>query len=120
LDKPVEVKQTRYHDQRRGYLLVRPPRRTPGAMLPQYVDDAYYVLLHGQHCRFTLCGWTDRERLIRDGKLNPVPVRPGQRECWGIHWTNLRPLDELVAHCRALSLYDRLRLAADAWLAAIR
>ena len=30
LPRPVEVKQTRYCDSHRGYLLVRPPRNTPG------------------------------------------------------------------------------------------
>lgn len=95
LPKPVEVKQTRYRDERRGFLLVRPPRRTPGPMRPAYIDDSLYLLLHGHHGLFTLLGWTDREHLIGAGCLNPVPVRPGQRECWGLHWSRLRPLRTL-------------------------
>ncbi len=101
LGKPVEVKQTRYHDERRGYLLVRPPRWTPGDMRPEYVDDAYYVLLHGAPYRYLVSGWTDRDGLLREGQLNPLPIAAGQRQCWGIHWTKLRPLEELAEHCRA-------------------
>ncbi len=106
LDWPVEVKQTRYQDQQRGFLLVRPPRHTPGRMRPEYIDLAYYVLLVGQPYRYTLVGWTDRQGLLRDGQLNPVPVRAGQRECWGLHWSQLRPVEELVGrieHRRGLA-----------------
>jgi hypothetical protein len=101
LDKPVEVKQTRYHDEHRGFLLVRPPRCTPGDMRPEYIDAAYYVLLHGSPYRYTLSGWIDREGLVHDGQLNPVPVGRRQRQCWGIHWTKLRPLEDLAARCRS-------------------
>lgn len=95
LPKSVEVKQTRYRDERRGFLLVRPPRHTPGRMRTDYIDDSLYVLLHGLNGLFTLLGWTDREHLLSAGCLNPVPVRPGQRECWGLHWRRLRPLRTL-------------------------
>ncbi len=97
LQKPVEVKHTRYHDTQRGFLLVRPPRQTPGRMREEYVDDVYYVLMVGPPYQHSIVGWTDRQALIRDGELNPVPIQPGQRECWGIHWTKLRPIDELIA-----------------------
>jgi hypothetical protein len=100
LDKPVEVKQTRYHDDRRGYLLVRPPRWTPGEMRPEYIDDAYYVLLHGEPYRYTISGWIDRDGLLAEGQLNPVPVAAGQRQCWGVHWSKLRPLEELAERRR--------------------
>lgn len=96
LNKPVEVKHTRYRDEKRGYLLVRPPRQTPGRMRTEYIDDAYYVLLVGKPYEYTMVGWMDRESLIRDGQLNPVPMKSGQRECWGMHWSKLRPNDELV------------------------
>lgn len=96
LNKPVEVKHTRYHDARRGFLLVRPPRQTPGRMREEYIDDAYYVLLVGGPCEHELVGWTDRDGLIRDGELNPVPIQSGQRESWGLHWSKLRPMDELA------------------------
>jgi hypothetical protein len=95
LPKPVEVKQTRYCDERRGCLIVRPPRNTPGSMRPEYVDDCIYVLMHGQQGLFTLLGWTDRSHLLSAGQLNPIPVRPGQRECWGMHWRRLRPAGSL-------------------------
>ena len=49
LPTPTEVKQTRYCDDRRGCLIVRPPRRTPGPMRAEYIDDCVYVLMHGQH-----------------------------------------------------------------------
>ncbi len=96
LPQPTEVKQTRYCDERRGCLIVRPPRRTPGPMRPEYVDDCIYVLMHGQHGLFTLLGWTDRSHLLDAGELNPIPVRPGQRECWGMHWRRLRPANSLL------------------------
>ena len=47
------------------------------------------VLMYGQQGFYTLLGWADRKLLLAAGKLNPVPVRPGQRECWGIHWRRL-------------------------------
>lgn len=115
LDKPVEVKQTRYRDDRRGFLLVRPPRWTPGEMRADYLDDAYYVLLHSTGddgspsvYDLTLSGWTDRDGLLRDGVRNPVPVGNGQRECWGIHWSKLRPLDELAQRVRPASRRERV------------
>lgn len=100
LMKPVEVKHTRYQTENLGVLLVRPPRQTPGRMREEYIDDAYYILMVGQPYEHQLVGWTDREGLIRDGTLNPVPVKPGQRECWGIHWSKLRPLEELIVQVR--------------------
>lgn len=96
LPKPTEVKQTRYCDDRRGCLIVRPPRHTPGPMRPEYIDDCIYVLMHGQQGLFTLLGWTDRDHLLSVGELNPIPVRPGQRECWGMHWRKLRPANALL------------------------
>ncbi|MFZ5833267.1 MAG: hypothetical protein ACOY3P_24525 [Planctomycetota bacterium] len=95
LPKSIEVKQTRYHDARRGYLLVRPPRWTPGDMRPEYIDDCLYVLMHGANGLYTMLGWTDRQHLLTAGELNPVPIRYGQRECWGIHWSRLRQLEEI-------------------------
>jgi hypothetical protein len=95
LPQAVEVKQTRYCDSRRGFLLVRPPRNTPGPMRSEYIDDCLYVLMHGQNGLYRLLGWADRPLLLTAGDLNPVPVRPGQRECWGIHWTRLYRLEQL-------------------------
>lgn len=96
LDKPIEVKHTRYHDSQRGFLLIRPPRRTPGKMRAEYIDDAYYVLMSGEPFRHTLLGWIDRDRLIEQGQPNPVPVGSGQRETWGIHWSKLLAIEELA------------------------
>lgn len=101
LNKPVEVKHTRYQDTQRGFLLVRPPSQTPGRMREAYIDDAYYVLMVGAPDQHTLAGWTDRQGLIRDGELNPVPIQQGQRESWGMHWSKLRPIDELIARMGA-------------------
>ena len=100
LDRPVEVKHTRYRDEERGFLLVRPPRRTPGRMRAEYVDDAYYVLLTGEPFRHTIAGWIDRAGFLERGELNPVPVGSGQRESFGIHWSKLRPLEELAGKIR--------------------
>jgi hypothetical protein len=96
LNRAVEVKHTRYHDDQRGFLLIRPPRRTRGRMKPEYIDNSYYVLMVGQPYDQAAVGWTDREGLLREGQLNPVPVRSGQRESWGMHWSKLRPIVELV------------------------
>lgn len=96
LDKPVEVKQTRYRTATAGYLLVRPPRMTPGRMLTTYIDNSYYVLLHGHGFNFTAMGWADRSRVVSDGKLNPVPCGTNQRECWGIHWSKMLQLSSLA------------------------
>lgn len=93
LPKPVEVKQTRYCDSRRGYLLIRPPRHTPGPMRIEYIDDSLYALMHGQNGLYRLLGWADRQLLLAAGVPNPVPVRFGQRECWGIHWSDLHSPD---------------------------
>lgn len=97
LNKAVEVKHTRYHDAERGFLLVRPPRQTPGRMRVDYIDDALYVLMAGEPFQHRFVGWTDRDRLISNGRLNPVPIQPGQRESWGMHWSQLEPIDELAA-----------------------
>ena len=114
LPKPVEVKQTRYCDERRGCLIVRPPRNTPGQMRPQYIDDCIYVLMHGQLGLYTLLGWADREHLLACGELNPIPVFVGRRECWGAHWQRLyRPnsiLNRMPRSCAGKSLE---RNAAD-------
>ncbi len=116
LNKSVEVKQTRYCDEQRGYLLVRPPRRTPGEMRAEYIDDAYYVLVVGRPYRFTIKGWMDRSGLILDGMRNPVPIRDGQRECWGIHWSKLRPLAELAERQRV----KRPSIAVRMWQTLLR
>jgi len=97
LDKPVEVKQTTYRSETTGYLLVRPPRMTPGRMLESYIDDCIYMLLWGKGYSYTWIGWTDRVGLLRYGQLNPVPMNGRQRECWGIHWKRLYPIESLVA-----------------------
>lgn len=95
LDLPVEVKTTPYCTERFGFLLVRPPSMTPGRMLTSYIDDALYVLLTGKPYRYRVLGWADRDALIERGSLNPVPIQPGQRECWGIHWSKLFPFPAL-------------------------
>lgn len=89
LDRDIEVKQTRYRDGRRGYLLIRPPRWTPGPMKADYLDDCLYVLMHGANRLYTLVGWTDRPRLLTCGRINPISVFYGRRECWGMHWKQL-------------------------------
>jgi hypothetical protein len=98
LPKPIEVKVTKYRTATTGCLLVRPPRMTPGPMRPEYIDDSIYVLLHdrGKYV-FELLGWIDRDGLIARGMKNPVPVRAGQRETIGCHWSRLYPLREAVA-----------------------
>jgi hypothetical protein len=96
LNRPVEVKHTRYQDDHRGFLVIRPPRNTPGRMRAEYIDDAYYVLMTGEPFRHKLVGWIDRAGLLAEGQLNPVPVGHSQRESWGIHWSKLRPIDELA------------------------
>jgi len=95
LPKGIEVKQTRYCDDRRGYLLIRPPRKTPGPMRTEYIDDCLYVLMSGRRGFYHFLGWADRTLILAAGKLNPIPVQSGQRECWGIHWKRLHPAASL-------------------------
>ena len=57
--------------------------------------DCLYVLMYGQQGFYTMLDWADRQLLLAAGKLNPVPVRPGQRECWGIHWSRLNAVESL-------------------------
>lgn len=97
LDRPVEIKQTRYMDATRGFLLIRPPAGTVGAWKPEYLDDSYFILLCGSPHQYQLAGWADRGLLENRGVLNPVPVATGQRECWGILWSQLYPIRELFA-----------------------
>jgi len=93
LQKPIEVKHTKWRTDTTGYLLVRPPRMTPGKMRQEYIDNSFYVLLTGgSNWIYQFEGWADRQRLIDHGQLNPVPKRERQRECWGIHWSKLLPL----------------------------
>jgi hypothetical protein len=89
--RPIEVKYTSY----RGHLLVRPPRNTPGPMLPDYIDDSLYILLTGTPYTYTVLGWAGRSDLLRRGRCNPIPVGGRQRECWGIHANDLNPIDSL-------------------------
>jgi hypothetical protein len=90
--RPVEIKFTAH----RGHLLVRPPRNTPGPMLPEYIEDSIYVLMTGERYTYEAVGWAGRSDLLRRGRLNPVPVKPGRRECWGIHADDLNPTDSLL------------------------
>jgi hypothetical protein len=96
LDKPLEVKHTRYQSPAKGFLIVRPPRWTPGPMRADYMDDSYYVLLVGKPFSYRLMGWIDRAGFLEHYEVNPVGMRPGQRECWGVHWSKLRPLARLA------------------------
>lgn len=117
LDRPVEVKHTRYHDDERGFLIVRPPRHAPGRMRAEYIEDAYYVLLTGEPFQHTMLGWIDRTGLLQDGRLNPVPVRTGQRESWGVHWSKLRPLEPLAERAGHGGRLGALRRWLADWLA---
>src|SRR5262249_20256504 len=98
LDKPIEVKSTPYYSSNRGHLLVRPPPRSGKKMCVEFVDDCYYVLLIGEHCRFCLMGWTDRAGFLAHKQTNPVGRREGQSECWGVHWSKLKSLHSLPLH----------------------
>jgi hypothetical protein len=98
LPKPVEVKVTKYRSATAGCLLIRPPRMTPGPMRPEYIDDSIYLLLHDRGKNvFELLGWIDRAGLLTRAVRNPVPVRVGQRETIGCHWSQLYPLRQVVA-----------------------
>jgi hypothetical protein len=58
-------------------------------MPPEFIDDSIYALLVGGPWAFEFVGWADRDLLLRDGRLNPVPVTRRQQECIGLHWTQL-------------------------------
>jgi hypothetical protein len=92
LDRPLEVKQTRYRTSTKGFMIVRPPRNTPGPVLREHVDDCYYLLLTGTAPTYRVDGWTDRAGFLRDCLLNPIPKSGSQRDCLGVHWSKLRPL----------------------------
>lgn len=78
-----------------GHLLVRPPRNTPGHMMTKYIDDSIYILMTGQPYTFHAVGWAGRSDLLKRGRLNPLPIKGKQRECWGIHADQLNPMDSV-------------------------
>jgi hypothetical protein len=92
VDRSIEIKYTAYEH---GHLLVRPPRNTSGPMLTSYIDDSFYVLMTGKPYIYTAVGWAGRNDLLKRGEINPVPVRDGQRECWGIKAELLNPMRSL-------------------------
>jgi len=112
LPKPVEVKMTRYYGDKTGYLVIRPPRWTPGPMRLRYIDDSLYVLLlrTDRDYWFRLLGWADKSLLAERGTPNPLPIGPGQRETWGLHWRQLFDPQTLLP----LRAASGLRQAADA------
>ena len=48
LPQPVEVRQTRYCDDRRGCLHRATAAPHAGSLRPEYIDDCIYVLMYGQ------------------------------------------------------------------------
>ena len=90
--RPIEVK---YTSALCGHLLVRPPRNTPGPMLKRYIDDSIYLLLTGTPYTYTAVGWAGRTDFLKCGRLNPIPIRGRQRECWGIHASDLNDMKML-------------------------
>lgn len=90
--KNAEVKSTQHCSHSTGYLLVRPPRNTPGLMRLEYIEDCLYVLVVVKASALIIKGWADRDLLIRCGRMNPVPLHQGQRETYGIHWRRLYPM----------------------------
>ena len=93
--KPIEVKQTPYCSDKKGFLLLRPPSGQR-QMLEEYVDDCWYVLVITHHNEFRLKGWTDRNGFLDRHKTNPTgPLQPGQVECWGVLWSDLKGMETL-------------------------
>ncbi|HVT89800.1 MAG TPA: hypothetical protein VHD56_13170 [Tepidisphaeraceae bacterium] len=90
--RAVEIKYTSIAN---GHMFVRPPRNTPGDMAAKYVDDSIYILMTGQPYTFDAVGWAGRSDLLKRGRLNPIPVKGKQRECWGIRADRLNPMDSL-------------------------
>jgi superfamily I DNA/RNA helicase/mRNA-degrading endonuclease RelE of RelBE toxin-antitoxin system len=111
LVRPVEVKQTRHYTARAGYLLVRPPRCAEGLLLDEHIDDSVYVLMIGGPWAFEWIGWADRDLFIREGKRNPVPLRGGQLECIGLHWTQLYRPETLPIPHTVPAAWERVLLA---------
>jgi superfamily I DNA/RNA helicase/mRNA-degrading endonuclease RelE of RelBE toxin-antitoxin system len=111
LTRPVEVKQTRHRTARAGYLLVRPPRGAGGLLLDEHIDDSVYVLMIGGPWDFEWIGWADRDLFLREGKRNPVPVRRGQQECIGLHWTQLYRPETLPLPHAVPAAWERVLLA---------
>jgi hypothetical protein len=64
-------------------------------MCAEFVDDCLYMLIQPTEASHCLSGWVDRTRFLERKKLNPVPITAGKAECWGVHWTQLEPLNQL-------------------------
>ena len=64
-------------------------------MRTDYIDNSIYVLMTGMPFTFAALGWAGRSDLLSRGRLNPVPVKGRQRECWGIHADNLNSMNTL-------------------------
>jgi hypothetical protein len=92
LNKPVEVKFTRWHSTTSGYLLLRPPSKTGNLMSDSFVDDAFYVLVTKLGQMFRLLGWVNRECFLSRKIVDPVGRTHRQLQCWGVHWSNLEAM----------------------------
>jgi hypothetical protein len=95
LPKSVEVKFTKYQDDRNGYLLIRPPSGTGAQMCNDFVDDAIYVLVQPKGQFHSVSGWIDRHGFLSRKVEDPVPSNDGQTQCWGVHWQKLSSLEQL-------------------------
>jgi len=95
LSKPIEIKFTRYFSSKLGYLLVRPPSGQGKAMKPDFIDDAYYLLLTRQQGMMQVLGWIDRTEFLARKKIDPVGRSAAQVECWGVLWRDLIGLSRL-------------------------
>ena len=95
LSKPIEIKFTRYFSEKSGYLIIRPPSGECRFMKPEFVDDAFYILLTLRDNLIQILGWIDRNEFIAKKKADPVGRKGKQIECWGVHWKDLIGLSKL-------------------------
>ena len=102
LSKPVEVKFTRHFSSTTGYLLVRPPSGHGKAMTPEFIDDAYYLLLSKRDRQIQILGWIDRSEFLNRKEVDPVGRSGTQVECWGVLWKNLLGLSKFERSGRTI------------------
>jgi len=100
LEKPIEIKLSAWKTEKTGFLFLRPPNRC-GLVFDRlkHIDDSYFVLMYSDRSdlvNFEVLGWINAEKLRKIGRYNPIRRRPGQYETFGVHWSKLSPIEELM------------------------
>jgi hypothetical protein len=71
-----------------------------------YVEDSYYVLMQEKDngSKYKVLGWADKARIL-EYKQQDVPLRrgPNTRRHWGVHHSDLRPIEELASTIQVMA-----------------